>query len=196
LLFWFTPGAPSSPLDLLWTSHYLVLFAAGAALASNRAAFKAAFTRSGSRAGLLVLAIALVILASDAGMALSPGLRVCVGAILLVSTCAFNEPVAKVLQAPSLVWLGSVSFSVYLVHLPILLTLIHLLHGQVPVLILAAMALPITIGIAALVERWVERPAQSLARRVFFPASRQEGTQKTEKRFDEGEAPQPIAEPL
>jgi peptidoglycan/LPS O-acetylase OafA/YrhL len=94
----------------------------------------------------------------------APPLLVCAGAVLLVAVCAFEQPVAKLLRAAPFVWLGRVSFSLYVVHLPVLLTLVHLLHGRFPVGLIATAAIPFTIAVAALLERWVEGPAQALAR--------------------------------
>ena len=68
--------------------------------------------------------------------------------------------------AKSLRWIGERSFSIYLVHLPVLSGLRAALLEQAPVWAVAALA---TIGamLAALcLERWVTRPSMVLARRV------------------------------
>ena len=68
--------------------------------------------------------------------------------------------------AKPLRWIGERSFSIYLVHLPVLSGLRAALLEQAPVWAVAALA---TIGavLAALcLERWVTRPSMVVARRM------------------------------
>lgn len=61
-------------------------------------------------------------------------------------------------------WLAKVSYSLYLIHAPILLAVFHYLHwGGLPGLLLAVFL--IAVG-AELGWRWVERPSQALGKRL------------------------------
>jgi len=77
------------------------------------------------------------------------------------------------LETAPLQWLGRISYSVYLVHIPVLYAVFHILSHVAPELrnwqFLAA-ALPatlvLTIGISALTYRWIEQPGINLGRRL------------------------------
>jgi peptidoglycan/LPS O-acetylase OafA/YrhL len=91
------------------------------------------------------------------------------GAALLVA-CAVSLPgLARALSRPTLLFLGRISFSLYLLHVPIL----HLLaprivapdrRGSGWLLLLALVAVAIPVSIAS--HRWIESPAIALGNRV------------------------------
>ena len=69
------------------------------------------------------------------------------------------------LETRPLQWLGKVSFSLYLVHVPILATLVHL-FGSSRWWIAGLVAVPLSLLVAALFQRWIEAPSHRLARAV------------------------------
>ena len=88
-----------------------------------------------------------------------------VGAILIVLLVIVWPSLRRACERPSALWLGRVSFSLYLVHAPVLGTLGYLLgreHWWVACLI----GVPISLAVAAAFYRWVEKPSHRLARRV------------------------------
>jgi peptidoglycan/LPS O-acetylase OafA/YrhL len=62
-------------------------------------------------------------------------------------------------------WLGKVSFSLYLTHLPILVALVYLFGDQNWGLV-AAVGIPVSVAVAWLFNRFVEAPSHRLAKRV------------------------------
>ncbi|GGP08712.1 hypothetical protein GCM10012278_41530 [Nonomuraea glycinis] len=71
-------------------------------------------------------------------------------------------------------WLGLISYSLYLVHHPLLKYFSELTgdlrRSPVPLQIaMAALATALVLGVSALTYRWVERPMQSLGRRLARP---------------------------
>ena len=80
----------------------------------------------------------------------------------------------SLLNRPSLLFLGKISYSTYLIHYPILwlgkaLVACVALHGNPPLVALALFALttPATLGISALLYHFVEKPGIDLGRRLF-----------------------------
>ena len=69
-----------------------------------------------------------------------------------------------------LIWpfgmLGDISYSLYLLHLPIGITVLNLLDlAHVPATIGVIVAILVSIGVSWVSWRWIERPTQALARR-------------------------------
>jgi peptidoglycan/LPS O-acetylase OafA/YrhL len=106
-------------------------------------------------------------LPSDALGCLTP-----VGAVGLVLCAIVFRPVRAGLSARLPQWLGRVSFSLYLTHLPILVALVYLFGDRAWPLV-ALVGIPISLGVANLFWRWVEAPSHRLAKRIGRLASRQ-----------------------
>jgi peptidoglycan/LPS O-acetylase OafA/YrhL len=84
---------------------------------------------------------------------------------LLIAFVSFRHPIAD--------FLGDVSYSVYLLHLPIGVGLISWLSHLLPfsgsyIGVLDCVGMAAAIGAAAVLYRWVEKPAQELSSRVRF----------------------------
>jgi peptidoglycan/LPS O-acetylase OafA/YrhL len=68
-----------------------------------------------------------------------------------------------------LVFLGRISFGLYLVHVPLLLGMSHGLHGILPMGAILALWIPLTLPAAWILCRVVDEPAQRLARLFGAP---------------------------
>ena len=72
----------------------------------------------------------------------------------------------RLLAAPALLWAGRISFSLYLVHMPVLATAVHATHGWLPLWAVLVAAVPICFLVAAVFHTWVEAPAHHLSRHI------------------------------
>jgi peptidoglycan/LPS O-acetylase OafA/YrhL len=68
-------------------------------------------------------------------------------------------------------FLGTISFSLYLIHVPIVATLAYVL-GDAQWWLVGIIGLPLSLGAATLFHRYVEVPSQRLARRIGERATR------------------------
>jgi peptidoglycan/LPS O-acetylase OafA/YrhL len=83
----------------------------------------------------------------------------------------------RMLARPLARWGGKISFSLYLVHFPILFTLvcglflglITVLPYAVTVLLCGLIGGAVSLGLAVLFERWIDRPAIRWSRAVRAP---------------------------
>ncbi|MXP63206.1 acyltransferase [Roseomonas sp. M0104] len=141
------------------SAGFLPAFAAGAALAL-RPVPRLDETQALAAA---VVVVVMAMAAHDYG--------VIAGSVLLILLALRGGRFARSLRRRSLLWLGKVSFSLYLVHLPVLLLLTHLLHGQTAPAVVAMMATVMALPAAAAMHGLVERPAHRLARRLPPPRS-------------------------
>ncbi|WP_460942621.1 acyltransferase family protein [Okibacterium endophyticum] len=93
-----------------------------------------------------------------------------VGAAGLVVVAIGSPAVTRVLSSGALSWLGRVSFSLYLVHVPVIATVAFLLGDEHWVLV-AVISVPTSVVLAWLFHAAVERPSHALARRAGSRAS-------------------------
>ncbi|KKW49694.1 acyltransferase family protein [Pantoea stewartii subsp. indologenes] len=118
-------------------------------------------------------------------------LQVVMEALMIIGMAAVlwqyqeNSLMARLIQLPRKVlnnrlstWLGDVSFSVYLLHLLIVIPAIALLLKQTDIayqsdvtrfLIVCAVSLPLTYGLASLLYQYVEKPGIRLGKKVLSP---------------------------
>lgn len=126
--------------------------------------------RAFDAAGLALLAAIGVLAAQGA-----PDILVaCLFGPLVVCVARAAGPLRAALGAGPLVWLGEISYSLYLLH-HLMIDRFHDLGGEIATPAAVGLALCAIIGVAALSRRWIERPARDAAIRMLgrlLPASR------------------------
>jgi peptidoglycan/LPS O-acetylase OafA/YrhL len=154
------PGAaqlgPRLASTLLTSAYFVLPFAAGAALALG--------------GGRLALRRSLARWAAWAGVALASALPwdpgTIAGSVALIMLARGPGFLPRALAAPALLWLGRVSFSLYLVHMPVLAAAVHATHGWLSSWAALAIGVLVSLLVAAGFHAWVEAPAHRLSRRV------------------------------
>jgi len=122
------------------------------------------------------------------GYGLTLGLRT-LGATILVLVAAFWRPAVRLLSSRFVQWLGVISFSLYLVHVPIALASMHLV-GPGNWKWAVAATIVVSVLVAMLFTRFVEKPSHLLSKRVGTLVSTRLGNaqrdlaQKREERTD------------
>lgn len=87
------------------------------------------------------------------------------GAWIILAVLA-NPRVKDALEHSWFVWLGKVSYSLYLFHLLVFLSLVNLFGDSIPTLPLVGLAIAVSLGAAEVMNRIVERPADALGKRL------------------------------
>jgi peptidoglycan/LPS O-acetylase OafA/YrhL len=88
---------------------------------------------------------------------------VAAGALLLVAVMLTGGRVAGWFETRPAKWLGERSFSLYLVHEPLLIAVALWFHGQVNTGLLLAIVVPASLLLASLFRKLVEKPCHQLA---------------------------------
>lgn len=88
----------------------------------------------------------------------------CVGAVFIVFAAIHWRPFVGWLESSLVQWLGKVSFSLYLIQDPVIVTLAILSGGKANVWLVAPAGILLCLGIAYLFYRLVERPSHLLSR--------------------------------
>ena len=142
--------------SLLATFYFLPTFLIGAALAVG--ALDRFVLRPNHR--YLCLGCALLLLCYD-------NLFAIVGAsVLLIRLAQQPSGLQTLLRTGFLVFLGRISFSLYLVHVPVYLALGHTLHDVLPKGAIVALGIVLSVPSAWILYRVAEHPAQRFARRI------------------------------
>jgi peptidoglycan/LPS O-acetylase OafA/YrhL len=102
------------------------------------------------------------------------------GAVLMFAGLAMLPPSQALLERAVMRWLGRISFSLYLTHVPILLTAVcagfPLLAGSMSygwaIAITTAAGIAVSLGFAVLFERWIDRPAIVWSRAIGVGSKR------------------------
>lgn len=89
---------------------------------------------------------------------------VAVGAILIIASALPAGPIQHALSHPWLRWMGRISFSLYLIHVPLLLASIILLHAYVPMAVILIGVMIASIALAWLFNAWVVEPSARLGK--------------------------------
>ena len=150
---------------------YLPCFLLGTLLAYERPRMERLGTRlaeSGALRVLLPVAAVLLLTArwwGDTGARAAQPL-VATGAALAVALAIAHGPMRAALERRPAQWVGRRSFSLYLVHEPLVVTAAFLLGGDTSTVLLAAVSLPLALGVAHLFFGLVERPSLRLSRRA------------------------------
>lgn len=155
-------------LDQDWLS-YLPIFAIGAVLGAERERIQK-LTESWPRFAWFFVAAAGLFLANAEWTSPEqpiPGVEavVTVGATLIVLLFVSCRSAKRLGDAAAVQWLGRVSFSLYLVHLPIILACVTLLRS-VSLPLALAVSVAATLVIAELFFRFVEQPSHRLSMAV------------------------------
>ena len=88
-----------------------------------------------------------------------------IGAAGIVTVAARWKPAVRVLSLPPIHWLGRISFSLYLVHAPILIATANVAH-DLPWPAQSLIGVVISFGVAELFTRFVDLPSHRLSKRI------------------------------
>lgn len=176
--------------DYLVTLKYLLCFVCGILLARHWATLTARVNGMGGRAMIALVSFTLLAYTwpywANEAWAPGPLARVVHHHITdLVSLTLAASLVVLLAQRPGR-WrrtllsrvpqfLGRISYSLYLIHIPILLTVIIVLGRYVNPLVLLPLVWALAVAAGALMQRFVERPAQDLGRRLARSRNRAGG---------------------
>jgi len=166
--------------SLVETVGTIPLFLLGIGMARHLESIKAILARLGPWGVRTLVVLGLLLIWVDVGVQ-KPHFRdatIGLGAALIIAAALSNRSASSLFRARPLLWLGKVSYSLYLVHLPLFLAIIYAFHGYASIEVLAALFPIVALMAASLMYFLVERPAIRLGRKLakavltFAPATR------------------------
>jgi peptidoglycan/LPS O-acetylase OafA/YrhL len=170
-----------SAFELQWTAYYACFFVFGSLLAARLREIRLFFSRAGSWLGFVLLGSGLLVFQGHwSQWHAVQEFMVAVGSVLILCAALAPGGVEKMLLKRFPRYLGKLSFSLYLVHLPVILALTIFTHGALSLPLLILIVVPVSIALADVFDRLVTAPSATLGHRL------------TQARGDSRLAPQPI----
>lgn len=154
-------GWHGAPAEAAATLRFATFFVVGIVLARHADGLAASPSRWSGVAGLGALVCGLGLLwavREPAGMAFGAG--------FVILAAVLPGAIRRGLGHPLLLALGRMSYSLYLIHLPVILSAMFLLDGHLPRPLIAGLAFIAAQPAAWLFMLWVEEPAHRLGRRL------------------------------
>lgn len=144
------------------TFYYAAFFLIGALLARYREPLVEHLARGRGERPLILVAAGLWVWYTP--WALQPELMKGAGAALILMASISAGAPRKFLHTSAVQWLGRVSYSVYLVHVPVMLIGEYLLHELLPHSLIAVISVLTALMVSEIFYRIIEGPAHQLGR--------------------------------
>lgn len=156
------------------TVHYLLAFAIGASLAHHRHVLFPAYARLPGRTRVLLGILTLMLFAHGGALFHVFGLKtmmpydwpLMIASALLLLAAAAEPGFRHLLERPAYLYLGKVSYSLYLFHPLVLLAMLHLFAGKLPLGWLLLLTFGLCFVVSDLAYRLIEQPALHLSRKA------------------------------
>lgn len=156
--------------------HYASFFIVGALLAKYQKELKAAFSRLNGWWAALLLAAALCSYTfkwigygasfHDMFLPHRGDWMTAIGASIFIVAAVSSARLSGQLQRKPLLFLGKISYSLYLYHMIVLLSLVHLLNGKLDTALIVMLAFVASFGAGTLSYYFVELPSIRLGKRL------------------------------
>jgi peptidoglycan/LPS O-acetylase OafA/YrhL len=173
------PIGSETAMSVADTVFYAALFILGIYLARERESIGGWFRRL-SRSARVSFGIGCVLLYGFAGpqlMSLAPRFThwhltpvvrwlTALGAGGLIVICINSQTCKRVLYWPPIHRLGQMSYSLYLMHLVVILVCLHLLRGKIPMAAILLLVLVLAMVVSWFSYRWIELPSMNQGRKL------------------------------
>ena len=152
---------------LFWSAEIAPYFITGVLLSRHRARLSDAWRRlPGSLRVFFGIGIFLCFAIRPSFARLGNDITYLLAAACLVVSAVEGDTLRRFLDKPIPQWLGRISYSLYLTHLPIMLALFPLLSSRLSFVSAVAVSVLVAFAAAALMRALVEKPAIELGRHL------------------------------
>lgn len=164
--------------NLLLTLYYAATFFMGSAIALHLAGLQGWYDRlqKFQKAALYCGVFALLNIPVQIGDGRLTVSTIGLGGTCLVALCAIEPRIRRILERRFFLYLGRISYSLYLFHFPVMLAVIHVLHDRLPAYVIVIVGSVLVWMTSDLANRLIEKPCQRVShylgkRYALAPAS-------------------------
>jgi peptidoglycan/LPS O-acetylase OafA/YrhL len=154
----------SSSTSMIATLGYQTYFVIGALMSKHGTQITRQYARipPAARAALFLVALTLYC----GAFRLSTTYGTMLGASWIIIEALCSTPARKFLDWSPIQWLGKISYSLYLCHVVVMLSLVNLCYPRLSFSEIAGLSIPVIFIASLLLNRFVEQPAIALSRIV------------------------------
>lgn len=140
---------------------YILMFIVGILISKNRDYITGRYNEFSKKTkfGFTIIGLLLYLYADLFGNPLLIDWVTTLGVAILLTVSLSSKQVSKILLWKPLLFLGKISYSLYLYHLPILLSLLYIFYSKVHLLIIISLSLIITTIISVITWKVIEIPS-------------------------------------
>jgi peptidoglycan/LPS O-acetylase OafA/YrhL len=188
VVYSFLTNASFVGTELYSTIHYSTMFVFGALLAKYREEICKKVLALNSRFKIILFLIGIIFylyahpsfIASMIIQDFKPFYRtvidswfISLGASILIIFAISSSKFSKILTNKTVNYIGKISYSLYLVHLPVLFSLVHLLNKLIPVGLICLIVVIVTFVLSSLMYYLVEKPAIQFGKFLTKPRGKE-----------------------
>lgn len=155
-------------VTVLWTARIVPYFLCGILLNKHSEQIRHVLAHIPWRVRPALIAVPIIIFMTEADKPFYLSARndtlYVLGAAMVIVLAIEIPKLRVMLEGAVTQWLGRISYSVYLIHLPILLMIFHVMLGHAPVWFIVLAAIVASLATATLMHTLVEVPAIRLGR--------------------------------
>ena len=160
---------------LLLTGRYIVMFLLGVMLAARLDRIRETFLRGSPKLHAMIFSVMVCVVCVWMVLAYTKAVQAHLGyvdvfwgvfTLYLIVACVAFPKVAAMLSGRVCLWLGDISYSLYLIHLPVLMSMLYLLYGHVSLIWIIALSFPAMLIAGHFMHYLIERPSMKLGRKL------------------------------
>jgi peptidoglycan/LPS O-acetylase OafA/YrhL len=155
-------------ITIIWTIRFVPYFVFGILLSKHSENIRWLIHRVPARMFIALMAVPILILTIPHGgyLSLRRDALYDIGMPMVIVLALEAPSISAVLNRAVPQWLGRISYSVYLMHTPVLVVMFHALLGHVSLWLIVSAGIVGSLTTATLMHRFVEVPAIKLGQRV------------------------------
>ncbi|MFD0587828.1 acyltransferase family protein [Paenibacillus sp. GCM10027627] len=164
------------------TPHYLAFFTLGSILAKYRESIKEIYMRLNLIVKFTLVVVGLVLYMynwlilpdnSLLHMFIFNDWSIAIGGSIFIVVSMNSVVMKRVLLFNPVHYIGKISYSIYLYHLIMMLTMLYVLNGMFSVPVILLMSVPVTLIVSAIMYHLIEVPSMRLGKILSFSKPKQ-----------------------
>ncbi len=154
-------------LEVQWTAYFSYFFVFGTLIALYLQRIHGFMGKLASWQSIAVLIVGLLVFQGHWSYAFTvQQIMVGLGSSLIIMVALGTGVVPNFLRHRVFIFLGRISYSLYLVHVPLLMAAVLLLNGKVPVVVTLVLTPFVAVGVACVFDLLIARPSVNLGKRL------------------------------